>query len=204
MVGMRGAYQSRNVRLAVLAAEILTRELGLAIDATSIERGVRHWNWPGRCELVVLPDGRHLLLDAAHNEEGIASLGAELASGWPGDPVGTVAPWRLVFGALDDKPAAAMLSAIAATAAGVILTRPPSPRGVDPRELQSALRDRETAVAEDPRDALDLALAPGCDRVVVCGSIYLVGFVRRELRRRFGVPAPATAAWTAADDRVRT
>ena len=195
VVGMRGAYQSRNVRVAVLAAEILAAEQGLSIDAPAIERGVREWRWPGRCELVTLPDGRQVLLDAAHNEEGIASLRAELHSGWPGHSQRTASTWRLVFGALDDKPAAAMLRAIAAAADGVILVKPPSPRGVDPRELQSALGDRDSTIATDPQAALDLALAPGCDRVVVCGSIYLVGFVRSELRRRFGVPAPATDPW---------
>jgi dihydrofolate synthase/folylpolyglutamate synthase len=200
VVTMRGAYQSRNVRLAVLAARILAEEHGLAIDASAIARGVRQWRWPGRCELVVLPDGREVLLDAAHNEEGIASLRAELHSGWPGRSERRPLTWRLVFGSLDDKPAAAMLRAIAAAADSVIVVKPPSPRGVDPRELQSALGDRECVVASDPQAALDLALAPGCDRVVVCGSIYLVGFVRRELRRRFGVPAPATDPWGEADD----
>jgi dihydrofolate synthase/folylpolyglutamate synthase len=194
-VGMRGAHQSRNLRLAVLAAEILRAEQGLAIDAGSIERGVLEWQWPGRCELVALPEGREVLLDAAHNEEGIASLRAELAAGWPGRSGRSRSPWRLVFGALDDKPAAAMVAAIAGDAGEVILVRPPSPRGVDPRELLSSLPDLPARIATDPGSALDLALAPGCDRVVVCGSIYLVGDLRRELRRRFGVPAPATDPW---------
>ena len=146
---MRGAYQSRNLRLAVLAAEILREEQGLAIDAGAIERGARDWRWPGRCELVALPDGREVLLDAAHNEEGIASLRAELASGWPGDVERSRSPWRLVFGALDDKPAAAMVRAIARDAEQVILVRPPSPRGVDPRELQLAVPDRAASIAAD-------------------------------------------------------
>jgi dihydrofolate synthase/folylpolyglutamate synthase len=195
VVAMRGAYQSRNVRLAVLAAELLAEEQGLVIEASAVARGAREWRWPGRCELVVLPTGAEVLLDAAHNEEGIASLRAELRSGWPGDRTKGIGSWRLVFGALDDKPAAAMVTAIGADAASVILVKPPSPRGVDPRELQSALGECETAIAADPQAALDLALAPGCDRIVVCGSIYLVGFLRGELRRRFGVPAPATEPW---------
>ena len=40
--------------------------------------------------------------------------------------------------------------------------------------------------------ALDLALGFESDFVLVCGSVYLVGDVRMDLRRRFGVPAPAT------------
>ena len=204
-VSMHGAYQARNLRLAVLAAELLRDEHDLAIDAAAIERGVRAWRWPGRCEIVALPQGSQVLLDAAHNEEGIASLRAELAAGWPGSPGVASRPWRLVFGALDDKPAAAMLSGIASCAERVILVKPPSPRGVDPRELLAALPSGTAAsIATDPAHAIDLALAEGGERAVICGSIYLVGDARRELRSRFGVPAPATQPWwDAAEDSPR-
>jgi dihydrofolate synthase/folylpolyglutamate synthase len=194
VAGMRGAYQARNMRLAVLAAELLREEQGLAIDDRAIARGAREWRWPGRCELVALPDGREILLDAAHNDEGIAALAAELRSGWPAGAARSES-WQVIFGALDDKPAAAMAAAIADGAERVILTRPPSPRGVDPRELQPALAGHASLVAPDAPAALDLALASGSGRIVVCGSIYLAGDVRRELRRRFGVPPPATDPW---------
>jgi dihydrofolate synthase / folylpolyglutamate synthase len=211
-LGMRGAYQARNVLLAVLGAELLEAEQKLSIGRLAVERGARGWRWPGRCEIVVLPGGREVLLDAAHNEDGISSLKRELDAGWPGgEPrrgeswqgrspgrgVGPAKslPWRLVFGALDDKPAAAMLREIAAQADRVILLRPPSPRGVSPLELARSLPERDCLIAEDAAAALDLALAGGDARIVVCGSIYLVGDARRELRRRFGVPPPAVAPW---------
>jgi hypothetical protein len=85
----------------------------------------------------------------------------------------------------------------------VILVKPPSPRGVDPRELLAALAPRDAAIAHDPSHAIDLALASGGDRVVICGSIYLVGDARRELRLRFGVPAPATDPWYSVEDARR-
>jgi hypothetical protein len=53
-------------------------------------------------------------------------------------------------------------------------------------------------VVPDPGRALDVAL-PYADGVLaatdgvlaVCGSIFLVGDIRRRLRERFGVPPPA-------------
>ncbi|HVR30813.1 MAG TPA: folylpolyglutamate synthase/dihydrofolate synthase family protein [Thermoanaerobaculia bacterium] len=192
---MLGACQTRNLAMAVLAAERLA-EHGFPVDAPAIERGVRAWRWPGRCERVILPADRAALLDAAHNEEGIAWLRRDLEGGWLGGR-GSERPWRLVFGALDDKPAAAMLRAIAGGADRVVLVRPPSPRGIEPRELVGALGHGSAAViADSPAQALDLALGEGGSRIVVCGSIYLVGEVRGELRRRFGVPEPATAPWS--------
>jgi len=194
-LGLLGGYQTRNLAMAVLAAEVLDDEGTVRVDARAVARGVRAWRWPGRCERVVLPDGREVLLDAAHNEEGIAWLRRDLDGGWPGSGWRGRPAWRLVFGALDDKPAAAMLREMAAGAERVVLVRPPSPRGVDPRDLAGVLAPERIAIAADPVEALDLALADGGDRVVVCGSIYLVGDVRRDLRRRFGVPESATASW---------
>jgi dihydrofolate synthase/folylpolyglutamate synthase len=194
-LAMRGAYQARNVMLAVVGAEILQAELGLPLDAPAIARGARAWRWPGRCEIVTLPEGDEVLLDAAHNEDGIRSLRRELDSGWPGGEPRRGRPWRLVFGALDDKPAAAMLREIAEGAERAVLMRAPTPRAVDPRELASALSGPPYVIAEDAAAALDLALADGGSRLVVCGSIYVVGDVRRELRRRFGVPAAAGEPW---------
>jgi dihydrofolate synthase/folylpolyglutamate synthase len=199
-LGMRGAYQNRNVALGVLAAEILSDELGLPVDARAIARGVRAWRWPGRCEIVSIAGGRRVLLDAAHNEDGIQSLRRELDAGWPDGEPDRAQPWWLVFGALDDKPAASMLRDIARGAWRVILTRPPSPRAVDPEALRSALPDQSSIVAPDVARALDLALAGDETRGVVCGSIYLVGDARRELRRRFGSPAPAIESWGEATD----
>jgi dihydrofolate synthase/folylpolyglutamate synthase len=208
-LGMLGRYQARNVATAALAAEVLAAELGLAVDAAAIERGTRAWRWPGRCELVTLPDGREVLLDAAHNEEGIASLRRELEGGaWPG-AAGPGAPagparrerrWRLVFGALDDKPAAAMLREIAVGAERVVLLRPASPRAVDPGALAATLERERTVIAADAAAAIEEAFADGCRRAVVCGSIYLVGEMRSQLRRRFGVPAPAAAPWSGGSD----
>jgi hypothetical protein len=46
-------------------------------------------------------------------------------------------------------------------------------------------------VEPDLGAALDRALVPG-ETLVACGSIFLVGEVRKRLRERFGVPVAAT------------
>jgi dihydrofolate synthase/folylpolyglutamate synthase len=197
---MRGAFQSRNLVLAVLGAEILRAEQGIPVGPLAVERGAQAWRWPGRCEVVTLPDGREVLLDAGHNEDGIACLRRELDAGWPGGAPRHGRPWRLIYGALDDKPAAAMLREISVGAERVVLVRPPSPRAIDPRELVRTLPAVDCRIAGDTAAALDAALGDGGSRVVVCGSIFLVGEVRGELRRRFGVPERAAGPWGVAVD----
>jgi dihydrofolate synthase/folylpolyglutamate synthase len=179
-LALLGDHQARNLGLAVRAAEVLA-DLGFKrLDARAVAAGAAACRWPGRLEVVPLPDGRRVLLDAAHNEAGAAVLAAFLAR--LGGPV------DLLFGALADKDAREMLSHLAPHARSLVLTTPPSPRAKDPAELAALLPGRSPLVEPDPGRALDRALELGGETLVACGSIFLAGEIRRSLRERLGVP----------------
>jgi dihydrofolate synthase/folylpolyglutamate synthase len=196
-VPLLGRHQAVNAALAWAAAERMARHGWPRLDDAAFRRGAAAWRWPARLEQVTLPAGapcRRVLLDAAHNPDGAAALARFLAD----PPAPFPAPPVLLVGVLADKDAAAMLASLAPLAGRLVLTRPPHPRGRDPRELLSLLpagaaADIEPDVETNPAAALDraLALTPavGADTLVVCGSLYLVGAARTALRRRFGVPA---------------
>mgnify|MGYP000964903459 CR=1 FL=1 len=182
-----GAHQRENLALAVLAAEELAA-LGYGrLDRRAITRGAAVCHWPGRLERVDLPGGRSLLLDAAHNPGGAATLAAHLAS--RGEP------YHLLFGCFADKEATAMLPPLAAGAHAVTLTRAPSPRSEATDRLAALLAPGRPSVVEIESlpEALDRALAGPVELVVATGSLYLVGEVRKLCRARFGVPAAASA-----------
>ncbi len=122
-----GGHQAKNLALAVLAAERLA-DLGFArLDAAAIARGAAACRWPGRLEAVALPDGRRVLLDAAHNAGGAAVL-ADFLAGLrrPDRPV------DLLFGVLADKDAAAILGILSPFVGRAVLTTPESPRARPP------------------------------------------------------------------------
>jgi len=175
-----GEHQLDNVATAVRAAELVAPVLP-GLDAAAIAAGVAATRWPGRLESLPLPGGGHLLLDAAHNPDGAAALARFLAR------LGR--RHLLLFGALADKDAAGMLAALAPAAEAVFLTRPGSPRALDPVRLDArAAGARESVVALDPAAALEAAAAEarrrGVDLVVACGSIVLAGEIRRLARER--------------------
>lgn len=182
-----GEHQLANIALAVRAAERL-RELGWSgFSALAMARGVAAARWPGRLEPVLLPDGRRVVLDGAHNPDGVAALTHFL------DRLG--APVDLLFGALADKDLAHMLPPLAARARAIVLTAPRSPRAERPQELLALLGGRQAIVEPDLATALARALAEAPNDgapLVICGSLYLVGAARLLLRERFGVPAAAT------------
>jgi dihydrofolate synthase / folylpolyglutamate synthase len=180
-----GDHQAHNLLLAVVAAETLCRLGWERCDRAAIAGGAAAVRWPGRLELVELPSGRRVLLDAAHNPAGIATLARFL------DQLGE--PFSLVFGVLAEKAVTGMLPPLARRACRVVLTRPGGPRARPPHEL-AALVPRGIACAVEPDlgSALGLLLAEkGCPLVVVCGSVLLAGEARGRLRARHGVPPPA-------------
>lgn len=179
---LAGEHQARNLALAVLAAETLAGLGFPKLDERAIAAGAEACRWPGRLEKVDLPDGRRVLLDAAHNAEGAAVL-AGFLNRLPG-------PVTLLFGALEDKDVTEMLGKLAPRAERVVLTTPASPRARRPEELAPLLAGHGVEVEPDPGEALDRALESS-GTLVACGSIYLIGEVRKGLRERFGVPAPA-------------
>jgi dihydrofolate synthase/folylpolyglutamate synthase len=193
---LAGLHQAANLTLAVLAAERL-RGLGWpAIDDAAIAAGAERCRWPGRLESVALaarpdrPDdpGRQVLLDVAHNPDAAAQLAAHL------DLLGR--PYDLLFGTLADKRGERILPPLASSARRIVLSRPTGTRGLDPEELLPLVEGGEVFVEPRPEAALDLALEGSAPLLVVCGSFYLVGEVRRMLSEHFGVPPPAAAIAT--------
>jgi dihydrofolate synthase/folylpolyglutamate synthase len=185
-VALLGGHQARNLGLAVLAAEALSDAGFGRLDARAVEAGAAACRWPGRLEPVGLRGGRCVLLDAAHNPEGAGVLADYLAA--------IEGPVDLLFGVLADKDAHAMLERLAPRVRHAVLTAPGSPRARDPRDLAALLAGRASgsvAVEADAALALDRALQMGADgTLAACGSIVLVGEVRRALRERFGTPPP--------------
>ncbi len=192
-IRLPGSHQRRNLGLAVRAAELLVDAGFSALGPGAVAAGAAACRWPGRAEVVQLPGGgRRVLLDAAHNPEGAAVLAALLAaaSAAPGSGV------DLVFGVLGDKDAGEMLDLLLPWVRRLVLTTAPSPRARPVEELQALVAGRnrgpvEILIEADPADALERAVGLGGETVVVCGSLFLVGELRRRLRERFGVPPPA-------------
>jgi dihydrofolate synthase / folylpolyglutamate synthase len=178
-VGLSGAHQRAN---AAVAACLLQRvdAMGIRVGDAAIRAGLTDVVWPGRLELFTF-EGSDVLIDAAHNPDGAGALAIYLQqSGWTDA--------TLVFGVMQDKEVDPMLTALAPVCAALVCTTPDTPRAM-PAETLAA---RAAAVAgaswristiADPAAAV--AHAAGISRrVVVAGSIFLIGPVRGILRPR--------------------
>jgi folylpolyglutamate synthase/dihydropteroate synthase len=78
-----------------------------------------------------------------------------------------------------------MLALLAPHARRIVLTTPASLRAKNPAELAALLGAREGVLVEPELGrALDRALGLGGETLVACGSIFLIGEVRRAVREK--------------------
>jgi dihydrofolate synthase / folylpolyglutamate synthase len=177
VVAAPGAFQRRNFALARTAAEAY---LG-APDQAAVVAAAGSVRIPGRLQ-VVAEDPR-VLVDGAHNPEGMAALAESLP-----EIMGDRRPVVAVMSILDDKDAARMLATLLPECDAAIFTSSQNPRALPPPTLQSLasqLGGPPAEVVPEPKAALARAreLAGACGGVVVSGSIYLIADVLRPVSR---------------------
>jgi len=168
-LGLRGDHQVPNALVAVRLLEQLEREL--PVTAASITAGIRDVRWPGRLQMLEVPGGRRVLLDAAHNPAGAWALASYLKREFP-------EPLPIVFGAMRDKDVALMLKNLLPAASAMVMTEAATPRAHGAAELAQIARKiapkAKIDVEPDPKRALERAWRR-CPVACVAGSIFLVG-----------------------------
>jgi dihydrofolate synthase/folylpolyglutamate synthase len=175
-VGLAGAHQRANAAVAVRLLQIADAS-GVVVSRRAIEAGLAEPQWPGRLDVRRLAGGREMLLDAAHNPAGAASLASYLKAD------GGV-PRPLVFAAMRDKDVIGMFAALLPAVGQLIVTRASNARSADPASLAEQARIAAPAlpitIAPDLGEALDAAWRADT-RIVVAGSIFLLGDVMKRV-----------------------
>jgi dihydrofolate synthase / folylpolyglutamate synthase len=171
-----GAHQGENLALAVGAGEAF---FDRALDRDLVVSALAEVSIPGRFEIM----GREplLVLDGAHNVDGVRALETTLADDFTPVPVTVV-----VLGMLSGRDPQEMVEALELTPYDVVIcTTPPSPRALPAAEVAAAVQESglEVEVVPDVVEAVGRAraLAGPEDRIIVTGSLYVVGAARAVL-----------------------
>jgi dihydrofolate synthase/folylpolyglutamate synthase len=178
LLPLHGAHQGDNASAALAAVEAF---FGGPLDEDVVEEAFASVRVPGRLEVV----GRHplVVVDGAHNVAGMLVLARSLVEEF--DVEGGA---QAVVGMLTGRDPVAMLEALlAAGIQSVVACAPDSPRALPAEAVAEAARGlgMEATVVTSPVDAVQMALSRAGeeDRVVVCGSLYVVAEARRLLVR---------------------
>ena len=188
-VPLMGEHQALNACAAIAAAE-RAGPLAARLTPERVRAAFGRVEWPGRMEFVTGgvaracgwagSTGPDLVLDGAHNRASVERLVEALLRHFYGRRM------AVVFAAAADKDLDGMVAALAEKMPGVavVFTRSANPRAAEPDDLAARFaraggRGGETAA--DARSAIeDAAAHVGPEGlVVVCGSLYLVGEVKK-------------------------
>lgn len=172
-----GAFQLTNAAFALKCAELAARRAGAKFSPGRALKALRAALPPGRFQRLSV-GGRRVVVDGAHNAEGVAALLREFGT-----------PPVVVAAFMRDKEVAPLAAALAAASSRIVLTRSRSYRSAAPEkilELLPAPLRRKALVVGDPLAALRraLRLAPAGGAVLAAGSLYLAGDILAGLAGR--------------------
>ena len=172
---IHGRHQVDNLATAVATAEVF---LGRALDPDALRTALGATAQPGRIEVV-----HHrplVVVDGAHNAQGIEGLAAALEDEFPD------MKWQIVAGMRGRRSPGEILEPLSSLSAHLWATAPDDPGAIGPEQIASAggpaLGCGTTVVdgvAEAVAAAMDAAGSGGS--VVVTGSLYVAGEARAAL-----------------------
>lgn len=166
---LQGRHQVANALCFALSAMMAKTNGLFGFTMENIRDGIRA-QWPGRYQCFIHPSGTRIVLDGAHNQAGTAALVQTLNGDLQRRP-----DTLLVTGMVKRPDVSEVLTPLAATFKRVILTKPCTPRALEPEELLPSAP--HAVVIHDPVAAIEQAIQEVGPQgeVVIAGSLYLVG-----------------------------
>ncbi len=182
-IGLLGRHQAQNAAVAMGILDGLEEAAIATVTKAQRASAFASARWPGRLELISRPGEPDVLLDGAHNPHGMAALAVALGELLPQT---TASSPTVLMGVLANHWQEGMLDPLidAIPKAALIATRVPDSTGsLEPAKLAAAW-GAGAAIIADTEQALGAAMGRASQAtgpLIVCGSLYLVGYVRARL-----------------------
>jgi len=173
-ISIAGGHQIKNAAIACEAVRELHKQ-GYLVPEKALREGLRRSRFPGRFEIV--KESPDVIIDGAHTPESMRLLKSTFRQRYPG-----IRPY-LMTGMLREKNWKLMAEIIAPIAQEVVCVAPQGDRALDAEELAGYIRRhgiRATA-SSSIADGFRLLLQKTSRRdvILVAGSLYMIGPVRR-------------------------
>ena len=166
-LGLKGTYQKQNAAAAVTAYKLF---FGEGYDEAVIREGLAKTRWPGRMQ--VLSRDPYVLVDGAHNPEGVRALAGSLAEAFPGER------FTFICAMMSDKDHITMMGEMSPLAKKFIVMKAPTDRSADPERLLECgiMLGVDSAYAHNIESAMEIARESD-NKIVVFGSLYFIAEV---------------------------
>ncbi|MBO5069060.1 MAG: bifunctional folylpolyglutamate synthase/dihydrofolate synthase [Roseburia sp.] len=167
---MLGVHQYENAAAAILAAEAFLANKEAV--KRYIRNGIAETNWPGRME--ILREKPFLMVDGAHNSNGVAALAESLRALFPGEK------FHFIMGVMADKDYDRMIEELLPLAIDFRTVTAKSSRALVAEKLAECIRAKGILAecCEDLPEVLCPENSSTVHKTVVFGSLYFVGEVK--------------------------
>ena len=164
-LSLKGSFQIDNASIAITTIDTLNKFYNLKINKNNVKNGLKKAKWPGRFQFIK----KNILIDCAHNPDGIKSLIEEIKKLSYNKLI-------LVVGISIDKDIKKIINMLNPIADYFILTKSKYHRAADPKFLSKYVK-KEFKIIKDNKKALNFAkkTANKEDLILVTGSIFVVG-----------------------------
>ncbi|NWQ40211.1 bifunctional folylpolyglutamate synthase/dihydrofolate synthase [Bacillus sp. EB106-08-02-XG196] len=167
-ISMIGQHQTENAALAVMAAQSINHHEEFSISENAIRTGLKKAYWPGRFE--ILSNHPLVIIDGAHNDEGISALVHELSNRYSNYTI------HIVFAALKDKKLDQMISQLDQVADEISFVSFDFPRAAEAIDLFALSHSKNKSIGEnwDSHLAKCIQNSQPDSVLVVTGSLYFI------------------------------
>lgn len=174
-ISMLGEHQIRNASSAIMAIDVLQNNYGIKIKQDDIKNGLIKAYKPGRIERISTDP--FILIDGAHNVEGIKSLVHTMKSHFSNKNI------IVVFSALKDKNVLEMVSELKNISNNIVLTTFDFPRAMTIDELEDCAEELKLSYEKDFKIAIEKNKwnIQKNEILVITGSLYFISNVRQYL-----------------------
>lgn len=172
---MQGPHQRENASVAIAVLDLL-KSKGFAVGERELTRGLQKTTWLGRFEKI----SNHplIVLDGAHNKEGLASLANTLMQHYPDKK------YRFLLAATKEKDMKVLLEPFSEMNANFTFTSFDFFRAAEAITLydQSTIAVSQKRYHENWETAFDeeMKMLDNRTMLIVCGSLYFVSTVRKK------------------------
>jgi len=172
-LSMKGEHQIKNATLAYSIIEYLREKQMVAIDRASIYKGMKTAFWKGRFEVV--QNCPTIILDGAHNIEGVVGLCKTLQSIYPDKR------YIFIVSILNNKDDREMLSFIKEVAHQIYFTSFEHPRAQTGLAQYQVFDESNSDYEEDNQGLLHKIMPNLTDKdcLVITGSLYFISEMRK-------------------------
>ena len=175
-INLLGKHQAHNAAVALTAFKLFMQKTGRKMNAEKIRHAFNHINWMGRMQII--SHQPTVIVDGAHNEEGIGQLKENLLKMFPNKKI------FFVLAILRDKNLEAIIRDICEVSFKVFIAKNHSQRAAEIEEQLEIARKYHSnievihEVVEATRAAI--GQADSDDIVVISGSLYTISEVLKD------------------------